>query len=94
MVGPLGNAFVIVRKRLTESQIMELQAKVTTPNSPSGQQKPRIIYLNADQPYVDDIPKFYLDERLDYKKQCTYLVEMTHSKLRDITKDVPENVDV
>ena len=64
-VGPLGNMFVIVRKRLTEAQIMELQAKVAAP-SPSGQQKPKIIFLNADQPHVDDIPKFYLDERLDY----------------------------
>lgn len=64
------------------------------PSSFSGQQRPKIIFLNADQPYVDDIPKFYLDERLDYQKQCTYLVEMTRSKLLDITKDVPESVDV
>lgn len=84
---------MIVRKRLTESQISELQAKVVQQNYSSGQQRPRVIFLNADQPYMDDIPKFYLDERLDYLKQCTYLVEMTHSKLRDITKDIPETVD-
>ena len=64
----LGNAFVIVRKRLTENQIRELQTRLFGPSSSQSQQNLKVIFLNADQPYVDDIPKFYLDERLDYMK--------------------------